>query len=234
MSATEARHGLPALAVLLACALAGGAARAQAPEAANPVTDPQTLAAPVDDAPTDFGGDGRDLVVLLPDPERPDSAAEVTNAEGTILLVRPRSGARVAPGQAPVPVEVTEEEVQATFGEALGAEPARGARVLLTFRFDSTELLPESQVALRTLIDELRRRPAPRVTLIGHADTVGRVGYNDDLAARRAEAIARALAAAGLPRGAIAVDSSGERDLLVPTPDETPERRNRRVEVVIR
>jgi len=33
---------------------------------------------------------------------------------------------------------------------------------------------------------------------------------------------------------AVVVESHGKRNLLVPTPDETPEPRNRRVEITIR
>ena len=38
----------------------------------------------------------------------------------------------------------------------------------------------------------------------------------------------------GLDASLMVVTSHGEADLLVPTPDETPEPRNRRVEIAVR
>jgi outer membrane protein OmpA-like peptidoglycan-associated protein len=72
------------------------------------------------------------------------------------------------------------------------------------------------------------------VSIIGHTDTQGKADANTALALRRAEAVETLLKSQGMQASAVLVESHGESNLLVPTPDETPEPRNRRVEIVIR
>ena len=50
----------------------------------------------------------------------------------------------------------------------------------------------------------------------------------------RAEKVAKALVSIGIPEEAISVSSHGEGNPLVPTEDEVPEPKNRRVEVFVR
>ena len=78
------------------------------------------------------------------------------------------------------------------------------------------------------------RRPAVDISIIGHTDTVGAADQNRELALTRARAVAGLLTAGGLQALAISVESHGESNLLVKTPDETPEPRNRRVEITVR
>ena len=72
------------------------------------------------------------------------------------------------------------------------------------------------------------------MSVIGHSDTVGKPDLNEALSLKRAQAVAELLKGRGLKVDALTVESHGERNLLVPTPDETPEPRNRRVEISIR
>ncbi len=72
------------------------------------------------------------------------------------------------------------------------------------------------------------------VSIIGHSDTVGKAEANAALALKRAQAIGDLLKEKGLKVEALSIESHGESNLLVKTPDETPEPRNRRVEVSIR
>jgi outer membrane protein OmpA-like peptidoglycan-associated protein len=51
---------------------------------------------------------------------------------------------------------------------------------------------------------------------------------------KRATSVRNLLTEAGLDASTIDVTSLGEADLLVKTPDETPEPRNRRVEIAVR
>lgn len=66
----------------------------------------------------------------------------------------------------------------------------------------------------------------------GHTDTVGRPKDNRALSLRRARSIARFFRDAGV-RIPILYDGVGEEALLVSTPDETPEPRNRRAEYIV-
>ena len=67
----------------------------------------------------------------------------------------------------------------------------------------------------------------------GHADTVGNAEFNLQLSRQRAAAVRDALQRNGVPGSAILSGGVGEQNLPVPTPDQTPERRNRSVDIAI-
>lgn len=76
---------------------------------------------------------------------------------------------------------------------------------------------------------------APVVVVIsGHTDTVGSTQVNTLLSQRRAEAVADALSMLGVPQRDMALEAYGEEQLMVKTPDDVIEPRNRRVEVIFR
>ncbi len=78
----------------------------------------------------------------------------------------------------------------------------------------------------------LRQYPASTVRVIGHTDTVGTEESNMTLGTARAEAVNNVLVAQGVLADAITVESRGEGPpLAVPTRDNAPNARNRRVEV---
>ena len=81
---------------------------------------------------------------------------------------------------------------------------------------------------------QVRGRMAIDVTVIGHTDTTGDTASNAALGLRRATLIRDLLIQAGLDGTVVDVRSHGESDPVVPTPDNTAEARNRRVEVTIR
>jgi outer membrane protein OmpA-like peptidoglycan-associated protein len=57
---------------------------------------------------------------------------------------------------------------------------------------------------------------------------------NVALGLKRAQAVRAILVKAGLPPSLVDVTSHGEGDLLIKTRDNTPEPRNRRVEITVR
>lgn len=72
------------------------------------------------------------------------------------------------------------------------------------------------------------------MSVIGHTDTAGDDAVNLRLGLERARFVANLLtdqATAGVP---VQIESHGEKNQLVKTPDNTPEPRNRRVEVAVR
>jgi OOP family OmpA-OmpF porin len=74
---------------------------------------------------------------------------------------------------------------------------------------------------------------AYRFRIEGHTDTVGTADYNKQLSDRRAAAVVDYLAANfKVDRSRLEPVGMGEQGLLVPTPDQTSEPRNRRVAVV--
>ncbi len=76
--------------------------------------------------------------------------------------------------------------------------------------------------------------PVPEVAIVGHTDTMGNADTNVALGLKRATSVQRLLVDAGLDPAIIEVRSHGEVDQAVKTPDNTPEPRNRRVEIVVR
>jgi len=72
------------------------------------------------------------------------------------------------------------------------------------------------------------------VVVIGHTDRVGNDQFNDKLSLQRAERVRGELVKLGISGSRIQVAGRGERELLVLTPDDVAEARNRRVEINVR
>jgi OmpA-OmpF porin, OOP family len=99
------------------------------------------------------------------------------------------------------------------------------------FEFDRSDLTPEAQAALEDIIFDIRDRELGGIVAGGHADTAGPADYNMGLSERRAETVAQQLIQAGIPAEIVVTEWFGETRLAVPTPDNTPEQANRRVEI---
>jgi outer membrane protein OmpA-like peptidoglycan-associated protein len=175
-------------------------------------------------------------VVLLKDVEtNAVGRVLVSNAAGNVELAGERDSTRITVGAAPDPRSVmTEAEVMRLFGSALSALPPAPARFTLNFRLGSEELADESRAQITSVIAAILRRPTPYVTVIGHTDTTGKDVENFALGLARAHGVRNLLIQSGLAAAAIEVLSLGERDLLIATADDTPEPRNRRVEIAVR
>jgi outer membrane protein OmpA-like peptidoglycan-associated protein len=72
-----------------------------------------------------------------------------------------------------------------------------------------------------------------QIQVTGYTDRSGSPGYNQRLSERRANNVAKGLAAQGVPRDQMAVNGRGENDNRVPTPDGVREPQNRRVEILL-
>jgi outer membrane protein OmpA-like peptidoglycan-associated protein len=130
--------------------------------------------------------------------------------------------------------KVSEAEVREKFGATLAALPGRPATFTLYFLEGRDELTDESKVELEKVLVELKRRPLPDIMVIGHTDTVGGLPYNDSLSLARAQRMREIMVALGIPAERIQAAGRGKRELLVPTEDNVPEPRNRRVEINVR
>ena len=102
------------------------------------------------------------------------------------------------------------------------------------FRFESDELTDESQALIPEVLAAVKEHVVQDVIVIGHTDTMGTQQANYGLGLKRAMTVRNILVAAGLSDASIEVTSVGELDPLVKTPDETPEPRNRRVDIAVR
>ncbi|MEH3048280.1 OmpA family protein [Sphingomonas adhaesiva] len=99
------------------------------------------------------------------------------------------------------------------------------------FDWASATPLPESSAIIESIATSAAACGVRAVTVVGHADRSGGEGFNQRLSRRRADAVAAALAAEGMARGAIQVRAVGERDPAVPTADGVREPANRRVAI---
>lgn len=70
--------------------------------------------------------------------------------------------------------------------------------------------------------------------MIGHTDRSGAKEFNMALSRRRAQRVRDLLVAEGIAPAAIRLAFHGEGNPLIPTADNVPEPRNRRVEVIVR
>jgi outer membrane protein OmpA-like peptidoglycan-associated protein len=178
----------------------------------------------------------REMIVLLPDPDGGAlGRAVVTSASTTVDLAAERDATQVAGNRRPTPAAAIDAaRVQQLFGDALSALPPAPKSFTLYFQFDSEELTAETRALLPEILRVVKERPVPDVVAIGHTDTTGSAASNYQLGLRRATRVRDLLVEAGLDAALIAVTSAGEGELLIRTPDETLEPRNRRVEIAVR
>lgn len=180
-----------------------------------------------------LAGCASERVVLLPSADGQPSAVVVRDRQGEVLLdtpyaaVKRRMDSNVAYRSSP-------QEVVERFGDALAAQPARPKRYALYFEAGGNVLTAESQAALVSIRQDIVGWAASEVMVVGHTDSVGSVEGNDQLSKKRAESVRDLLIEAGVPAEKMEVVGRGERELLVATPDEVDEPRNRRVEINIR
>lgn len=208
---------LAAGAVALTVALLSGCA-------AQPPPAPPPAAKPTRD----------DLYVVLPDREGKAGAVTVTHAGDQKVLDGPYAAARIkVEGRLETGV-ATEQELREAFGPALAVQPLRPVSFTLYFVGGTDELTAESWPVLASVSAEIARRPAAEIVAIGHTDRMGTVPYNDALSLQRAEKVRGELLRLGILSDRIQIAARGEREPLIPTADEVPEPRNRRVEIIVR
>ena len=172
-------------------------------------------------------------VVLLEDADGSVGKVQVTTKEGTTVLEKPREGVVIG-GEAGKTFVVSEEKINDDFGSALSASPKKPLSFYLYFEGGGVTLTETSAADIPKILAEIRSRVAPDISIIGHTDTVGDDEINERLSLERAKSVATLIGEAKLDSDKVVVESHGEKNLLVTTPNNTPEPRNRRVEITVR
>ena len=174
--------------------------------------------------------------VLLEEEDGSTGSISVTNSAGSQTISEAGAGTRVASASdAPAaPEPVSAEDIQQTWGASIAVSPLSPKSFLLYFITGTDILTEQSRRQLPDILDSIGQYPAPEVSVTGHTDTTGSSEINERLALDRAEAIRDLLIEQGLDPALIEVASHGESNLLIPTPDNVDEPRNRRVEVTVR
>ena len=181
----------------------------------------------------------RDLIVLLPDPDGKVGTITVTADDGSQILDKPGYATEVESlNKAPTtPQALNENEIKNVFCSALSTQPDLSNRFLLYilyFEHDTTKLTRESKDLFPEVLRNIKNRKSNEVYVVGHTDLVGTESYKKELSSKRATHVRDLLISSGIKPGALFVSYYGKSRPLVATKDETPEPRNRRVEVIVR
>ena len=176
----------------------------------------------------------KERVVLLPNEDGHASAVVITRRDGrTVELNQPYASVQVSP-QALTIKNTSAEAVQSRYAQLLAVQPPKVRSYTLYFEFNRTVLTQESQREVALILTEATLVPAAEIDVIGHTDRRGSVEFNDALGRSRAQFVAGLMESRGFARSRLSVQSRGEREPLIATPDEVEEPRNRRVEIRLR
>ena len=174
-----------------------------------------------------------DRVILLPSETGKPSGVVVKTRDAEVVLSTPYAEVEIR-GATLVRSASTPEEVERRYGGLLSAQAKQPKLFTMFFILGTDEFTPASKVAFEEARKKIASWSGAEVVVIGHTDRMGSEDFNDTLARKRAEMVASRLVASGVPRDRIEVASRGEREPLIPTADEVPEPRNRRVEIKVR
>jgi OOP family OmpA-OmpF porin len=104
---------------------------------------------------------------------------------------------------------------------------------MVFFDTNSTTLSQQGSMTLTEAATVAKSSPNARVAITGYTDTDGNPAYNQQLSIRRADSVKNALVRNGIAPQAITVNGAGEGGLLIETPDQTKNEKNRRVQIVV-
>ena len=115
---------------------------------------------------------------------------------------------------------------------AMPAPPPEAPKVFIVFfDWDKDVITPEGQQIIQQAADAYKSGAPVQLQVTGYTDRSGSPAYNQRLSERRANNVAKALVALGVPRNEMAVSGRGENDNRVPTAAGVREPQNRRVEI---
>ena len=180
-----------------------------------------------------LGACATDTVVLLPREDGSTGAIAASRDGAEVVLNQPYASARAGAGGLRAGSS-DRASVEREFGDALTAMPVAPASYTIYFDSGSDAFNEAATATVAALLDDLRARPAPEVTVIGHTDRVGSDGDNDALSLQRARSVREQLVAMGLDPAHVDAAGRGSREPLVPPEAGVDEPRNRRVEVSVR
>lgn len=171
----------------------------------------------------------KSYVVLIPSPDGSVGEVVIKGEKGEQVLTQAGQAGSLD-GRA---LKIEDRQIKEDFADTMAALPKIPVRYLLYFSAGTT-LTAESESLIPKIIIEAKTRPAVDISVIGHTDTVFTDPYNMQLALKRAARVSELLTAKGLKANSLVIESHGKRNLLIQTPDNTWEPRNRRVEVSVR
>ena len=103
-----------------------------------------------------------------------------------------------------------------------------------TFDFDSAAIKSSAQATYAKIASVLKDYDKTIIHVVGHTDSTGTDAYNQKLSERRASAVASALTANGLNSARLLTEGRGESEPIADNSTKEGQRRNRRVDIVIK
>ncbi len=177
----------------------------------------------------------RTSVVLLPDENGHVGAVLVSSAQGAQRIDSAYAMTTVGADHATMPAitHTSQAAVQQTYGAVLGAQPSPPATFTLYFELGKTTLTKASRLELPALFAAAHARKPTEISIHGHSDSIGTDEWNYRLSELRAKSVERILRRHDSTLGTVDVKFLGDREPLVPSPDNVPEPRNRRAEILV-
>lgn len=172
--------------------------------------------------------------MVMPEEGPKEGTVAVTFTDGREVVLHGDYSAMSLAGDDKKTYVADRAEMQKTFGTAVSALPPAPFSATLYCLLGKDELTPESKAEAEKIYGDFVKRQAPEIFIVGHTDTVGSSSHNQKLSIKRAEKVRQSLINLGVPAEGIQVSGRGESDLLVKTPDNTKEPKNRRVEINVR
>ncbi|MEO8406963.1 MAG: OmpA family protein [Oxalobacteraceae bacterium] len=128
---------------------------------------------------------------------------------------------------------LNEAQVNQEYANLLKAQPAKPFSFIFYFVSGSSDLVEKSRALIPQIVERIKGQMPTEVSIIGHTDTTGSDRINDELSLKRARTVKKILKNSIPSLEGVSVRSFGSKDLLIPTPPNVDEPRNRRVEILV-
>ena len=176
----------------------------------------------------------REVYVVLPKAGGEAGTVAVTLKDGREEILHGDYRAMTLVGDKAETYVADPVQTDKTFGRSLAAMPRPPMSASLFFVKGRASLQYATLIGGQVVAVGVREDPANEVRIAGTTDTVGSDAYNEALSLKRAERVRQTLVRLGIPAENIVAKGKGKRELLIKTPDNTGEPRNRRVDISVR
>jgi outer membrane protein OmpA-like peptidoglycan-associated protein len=157
-----------------------------------------------------------------------NKGSEILSEDGKAIFIGDRDSTPSTPSP------INHADTQLIFQDALRVHPLMPQSFILYFQFNSNELTDESKNLIGNILAAIKKRESRDISVIGHTDRTGSDNYNRKLSLERAQLVYNILSSENVSADDMTIIYHGEGNPLIPTADNIPEPRNRRVEVMVR
>ena len=170
-------------------------------------------------------------IVLLADNKKSKNAITVSTKQKSITIDRVKDYTFIkSENDRPrVRKSMSDAKMKAIFSDVIQSSDV----AKFTLYFNSRDFVNEDK-KLVEIINFLATKEDAYIQIIGHTDSKGSAAYNEKLARKRAEMMAKKIKESGAKYLYMQVESYGEYNLAIKTANGVSESQNRRVEILIR